>query len=210
MVKKKERRRRPPIRSKTEAAESLGYLFKIVLIGDGAVGKTALRERFLGKGFNAEYLMTVGADFAKHTMTLTDGTLITFQIWDIAGQPRFGAVRDIYYRGAQGGLVVFDITRRDSFENIGKWIEELWMHSGYGAVPYVLIGNKTDLRASVPGAIETYEGTELTEILSRETEPFDFQVEYIETSALTGENVERAFLILAEIFWLWLKKKDKI
>ena len=98
---------------------------KVCLLGDGAVGKTALRKRYLGKQFSSGYVMTIGADFAvkKTEINTNDGTKsVKFQIWDLAGQPRFNSVRELYYKGSHGGLLVFDITRRDSFSNLNSWV----------------------------------------------------------------------------------------
>ncbi|MHA1451066.1 MAG: GTP-binding protein, partial [Candidatus Hodarchaeales archaeon] len=109
-------------------------LIKIALIGDGAVGKTALRERFIGREFKANYLMTIGADFATYKTTV-DGKEIKFQIWDLAGQQRFESVRTLYYRGTMGALMVYDVTRAETFQNTPKWIEECFKHSGKGSIP---------------------------------------------------------------------------
>ena len=85
---------------------------KIILAGDGAVGKTSLREQYLGRGFTGQYLQTIGADFALKTDTVA-GENVKYQIWDLAGQPRFKTVRSVYYIGAVGALLVFDITSRN-------------------------------------------------------------------------------------------------
>ena len=112
-------------RRKSKTTQQLirpAFFLKIVLCGDGAVGKTALRERFLGKGFSASYLQTIGADFAttdKQLNIFVDGQsqikTARFQIWDLAGQPRFKVVSDLYYRGAVGALCFFDITNKNSY-----------------------------------------------------------------------------------------------
>ena len=107
----------------------MSFLMKIVLAGDGAVGKTALRERYLGKGFSSNYMMTIGADFALKEATIREKN-IKFQIWDHAGQPRFGTVRSVYYYGCLGALLLFDVTRPDTFTNLENWLEEIFKHNG--------------------------------------------------------------------------------
>ncbi|MFQ5979902.1 MAG: GTP-binding protein [Candidatus Heimdallarchaeota archaeon] len=172
-------------------------LFKCVLIGDGAVGKTALRERFLGKGFKANYLITIGADFALATKQI-DETTVKFQLWDIAGQPRFGSVRSIYYKNALGALVVFDITRVNSFKNLRNWVDEYWTHNGHGIRPLLILGNKADLRSKEPMNVSNEEGQTAAEQLSQETEAYGFSVPYLETSAKTALNVDQAFTLLGQ------------
>ena len=110
-------------------------LIKIALIGDGAVGKTALRERFMGKEFTGDYVMTIGADFCIKTIDVS-GKTFKFQIWDLAGQPRFDAVRDLYYSGCLGALVIFDLTRPDSYVHLTNWVQELWKNNGMGFHTY--------------------------------------------------------------------------
>ncbi|MFX0090537.1 MAG: Rab family GTPase [Candidatus Hodarchaeota archaeon] len=166
---------------------------KITLLGDGAVGKTALRERYLGKGFSGSYTMTIGADFASKRQ-LVDNENLIFQIWDLAGQPRFESVRDIYYKGATGALLVYDITRRESFENLNVWLNELWSNNGKGKVPVVILGNKHDLRTTGDPTQVSYEtAMELIENLSEKTKEAGFSLSYFGTSALTGKNVTEAF-----------------
>ncbi|MHA2233008.1 MAG: GTP-binding protein [Candidatus Hodarchaeales archaeon] len=172
-------------------------LFKCVLIGDGGVGKTALRERFLGKGFKANYLITIGADFALATKQI-GATTVKFQLWDIAGQPRFGSVRSIYYKKALGALVVFDITRVDSFKNLRNWVDEYWTHNGYGIRPLLILGNKVDLRPKERLHVSREEGQTYAEQLSQETEASGFNVPYLETSAKTAVNVDQAFTLLGQ------------
>ncbi|TFF83933.1 GTP-binding protein, partial [Candidatus Heimdallarchaeota archaeon] len=124
-------------------------VYKIVLLGNGAVGKTSLRQQYLGKGFKDGYSMTIGADFAVKRVEL--GHLVaTFQIWDLAGQQRFDVVRSVYYRGSSGALLVFDVSNPQSFNNLPSWLNELTKNNYDRIVPLVLIGNKTDLRGSVP------------------------------------------------------------
>ncbi len=165
-------------------------IFKIVLLGDGAVGKTALRTRYLGEGFKKSYSMTIGADFAVKRVNL-DGHEIVAQIWDLAGQIRFQSVREVYYQGATGALLVFDITRGETFENIPNWITELLENNNNRVVPMVLIGNKSDLRDET--SITTEAGMEYAKNLSGWS---NFEIPYVETSAKDGSNVEEAFEIL--------------
>ena len=167
-------------------------IFKIVLLGDGAVGKTALRTRYLGEGFKKSYSMTIGADFAVKRVNL-DGHEIVAQIWDLAGQIRFQSVREVYYQGATGALLVFDITRGETFENIPNWITELLENNNNRVVPMVLIGNKSDLRDE--NSITTESALEYATELSKWA---GFEIPYFETSALDGSGVEEAFLTLVK------------
>lgn len=171
---------------------------KVVLLGDGAVGKTALRERFLGKGFASNYLMTIGADFAVKQLDL-EGKTIKFQIWDLAGQERFGSVRSLYYSGSHGALMVFDVTRADTFANLlAGWLDEITKHVKSGRIPIILLGNKTDLRDPNDASHITAEsGKKLAEELANKYYEEDRKVLYLETSAKTGVNVQQAFVELA-------------
>lgn len=185
-------------------------LIKVVLVGDGAVGKTALRERFLGKDFSTSYLMTIGADFAVKETELSNGLQIKFQIWDLAGQPRFESVRELYYRGASGALLIFDVTRRESFDNQRYWIRELWKNNGKGPVPLVVLGNKIDLREQNPDedSISNEEGLVWAETLSAECAQHGFSVTYLETSALTGMNVDLSFGMLGQTIEAFLEQRE--
>lgn len=169
---------------------SSNYFLKISLMGDGAVGKTSLRNRFMGRGFRQEHLMTIGADFATHDFDI-DGQKTTFQIWDLAGQDTFRSVRARFFRGAMGGLCIYDVTRPDTFRNITRWIEELWRNSGRGIVPIILLGNKADLRDS--NSVSMEQGNKYAAALTQKTQSHGFQVYHLETSAKTGLNVEQAF-----------------
>jgi len=167
-------------------------VLKTVLIGDGGVGKTAIRERYLGKGFKAQYVLTIGADFATKDDVINK-TPVRYQIWDLAGQKRFDGVRGVFYKGALGALLVYDVTRPDSYHNVPKWVKELWKNNGWGKVPIILVGNKIDLRKSNNNAIRQEEGEALTEKLTKMTSDMGFSCHYIETSAKTGINISDAF-----------------
>lgn len=173
------------------------YFWKVVIAGDGAVGKSSLRDRYLGKNFTGEYLTTIGADFAVRD-ELFGEKKIKFQIWDLAGQPRFETVRHSYYRGARGALLVFDITNPGSFESLTKWVNELWRNNGTGPIPFVIVANKKDL-ADIgvdhipPDVLNKFVG-KINYFLSSN---FNFKVSFISTSAKTGENVSEAFEQLA-------------
>ena len=159
-------------------------LWKIVLAGDGAVGKTSLRKQYLGLGFETDYLSTMGADFALHDTSIGD-TQIRWQIWDLAGQPMFKDVVQAYYTKIFGGVVVYDVTRRQTFDNVEKWINDIWKNCGRDEdVPVVLLANKIDLREEGAETVSTDEGKKLAERLG---------LPFLETSAKSGEGVEAAF-----------------
>ncbi len=169
-------------------------LVKICLLGDGAVGKTSLKNQFLGSGFNPKYLITIGADFAIRDIKLSNGQEYKLQIWDLAGQPRFNAVRTLYYKGSMGSVLIFDITNRSSLDNLQGWLKEYWRHSGETSIPMVILGNKKDLREEYSSAVTTAEGQKFTDAVSARA--INKKFHYFETSAKTGENVEEAFTVL--------------
>ncbi|MFX0015972.1 MAG: Rab family GTPase [Promethearchaeota archaeon] len=183
-------------------------VYKLALIGDGGVGKTAIRERYIGHGFNAQYLLTVGADFAMRDDSIA-GFPVRYQIWDLAGQQRFDGVREAYYNGCVGGLLVYDITRPESFYNMPKWINELWTNNGRGRVPIVVVGNKIDLRDKIDNNISPSQGRSFTKNLTNLTEPDGFKCHFIETSAKTGEQIPQAFSLLGSNVVKFIEKNQR-
>lgn len=158
------------------------YRFKIVMLGDGAVGKTAMTTRFTQNFFEADYKRTIGSDFAVKRLEIPDiDAKVTLQVWDLAGQPRFESVRQGFYRGSRGGLLLYDVTRRRTFLNIEHWKEEAYKNLAK-EIPIVLVANKVDLKDS--RVITPEEGKEYAEKNG---------FLYTESSALTGENVEQAY-----------------
>ena len=166
------------------------YIFKVVLIGDSGVGKSNLLSRFTRNEFNLESKSTIGVEFATRSVQV-DGKSIKAQIWDTAGQERYRAITTAYYRGAVGALVVYDIAKHLTFENVERWLKELKDHTDQKVVT-MLVGNKSDLRHL--RAVTTEEAKALAE---------KFDLSFIETSALDSTNVETAFQnILTEIHQL--------
>ncbi len=163
------------------------FRFKIVMLGDGAVGKTAMTTRFTQNFFEADYKRTIGADFAVKRMDIPDiDSHVTLQCWDLAGQPRFEFVRQGFYRGSRGGLLLYDVTPRRTFLNIERWKEEAFVNIGK-EIPIVLVANKIDL-------VDSRVVTEKDGKAYAKEHGFI----YVESSALTGENVEEAYVNLCK------------
>jgi small GTP-binding protein len=182
-----------------ESFDMVTALFKVVLMGDGSVGKTSLRRTYMGEGFRAQYMITIGADFAVKKMQLEGGHDVSIQIWDLAGQEHFKSVRSTFYKGAQGALAVYSTVERTSYDNIKNWLEECWTNAAR-KIPVVLIGNKIDLRTQFidnPVMAQTIVKTEEGQALAKYIADQGSHSSFIETSAKTGENVEAAFLELA-------------
>ncbi|MHA2363774.1 MAG: GTP-binding protein [Candidatus Hodarchaeales archaeon] len=180
----------------------MATIAKIVLLGDGAVGKTSLRQTFMGKHFTDKYQETIGADFSMKTVDVSVDEKqysMKFQIWDLAGQQKFQTVRSVYYNGVRGVLVVFDLTRPETLENCKNWLADLRDHFVTSTPPpVVLLGNKVDLRKNFPTALSSKEGQALAQFLPADYCNNMFDIPYYETSAKTGEMVEKAFLGLGE------------
>ncbi len=166
----------------SKISQEYDYLFKCIAVGDGGCGKTALTVRFAHGFFQEQYKMTIGVEFAVKLIEIA-GYKTKLQIWDTGGQERFSYVRPLYYRGAMGALLVFDLTNRESFEHLANWIDEV--RSNIGEIPMVLVGNKSDL----PGR----------EVPREECESFSkkFNMYYLESSAKTGDGVTDCFGVLA-------------
>ena len=178
------------------------YIAKVCLLGDGAVGKTAIRDRYLGKGFHTSYLMTIGADFAVKTIRIHNGNedlIIKYSIWDLAGQQRFQAVRESYYEGARGGILVFDITRRETLLSLPRWVEEFFTHNSLAPVPLIILGNKVDLIENDNNTLPYVRKSEVEIIIKTLKEKYpQIPINYLETSAKTGKNINKAFELLTQ------------
>lgn len=118
--------------------------YLVVLIGDSGVGKSNILGRFTRNEFNIESKSTIGVEFATRTVTV-DGKTIKAQIWDTAGQERYRAITSAYYRGAVGALLMYDITKSETYEHVSRWLEELKDHADPQIV-VMLVGNKCDLK----------------------------------------------------------------
>lgn len=164
------------------------YLFKVVLIGDSGVGKSNLLSRFIRNEFDLKSLTTIGVEFAQRNLEFS-GKVVKAQIWDTAGQERYRAITKAYYRGANGALLVYDITKPITYENVEHWLTELREHAKTD-IHIMLVGNKSDLEHL--RIVTTDEGKKFAE---------ENTLSFIETSALNSMNVEKAFhTILQEIY----------
>ncbi|MFW9995260.1 MAG: Rab family GTPase [Candidatus Odinarchaeota archaeon] len=175
------------------------HLFKVVLLGDGFVGKTSLRRCLFGERvyLDENYAITVAADFSLYPITI-EGEELGLQIWDLAGQPRFKNVISKYYWGTKGAILVYDVTNPESFTNGKEWIAECFDHTGE-PVPVVVVANKVDLRGKAEGALQQEAGQELVKEIDREIGRKGYKCRYVETSAVTGQNVKKAFEHLARV-----------
>ncbi|KAK6606408.1 Ras-like protein Rab-11B [Botrytis cinerea] len=160
----------------------------VVLIGDSGVGKSNLLSRFTRNEFNLDSKSTIGVEFATRSIQV-DAKTIKAQIWDTAGQERYRAITSAYYRGAVGALLVYDISKHQTYENVTRWLKELRDHADSNIV-IMLVGNKSDLRHL--RAVPTEEAKQFAS---------ENNLSFIETSALDASNVELAFQnILTEIY----------
>ncbi len=193
--------RRPKPPQPGTAADSYQFLFKTMVIGEGAVGKTTLVNRYVTGVFERDYKTTIGSQFAVKLTHISPpekeySTGIKLQAWDVAGQARFKAVRKMYYSGAAGIIIVFDVTRRRSFTELSKWVQEADESIGV-RVPIVCVGNKTDLPDRAVPSDEAKRWAEDQGFL------------YMESSAKTGEGVADMFTVLAEVMWREARKHQE-
>ncbi|EDO39137.1 predicted protein [Nematostella vectensis] len=163
-------------------AKSYDHLFKILLIGDSGVGKTCILCRFANDEFNKSHISTIGIDFKMKTL-MVDGKRIRIQMWDTAGQERYETITTQYYRRAQGIILVYDITRLDTFQNIRKWLRYVDEHASTN-VQTLLLGNKCDIEQ------QRIVGKELGVKLASER-----NIHFYETSAYSNTNIDDVSLV---------------
>jgi Ras-related protein Rab-10 len=161
------------------------HLFKLLLIGDSGVGKTCILFRFSDDAFNTTFISTIGIDFKIKTIDI-NGKRVKLQIWDTAGQERFHTITTSYYRGANGIMLVYDITNPKSFDNITKWLKNI---TDFAAddVERILLANKCDMEEK--RMISTARGQEVATANN---------IKFYETSAKNNQNISDAFVTLAE------------
>ncbi|EGB06060.1 hypothetical protein AURANDRAFT_38219 [Aureococcus anophagefferens] len=159
------------------------HLFKLVLIGDTGVGKSCLLLRFADDAFTESYISTIGVDFRFRTVKV-DGKTVKLQIWDTAGQERFRTITSAYYRGADGIIMVYDVTSSESFDHVSDWLTEVNRYANEGTCK-LLVGNKCDMEDKV---VTTEAAKEYADGLG---------IPFLETSAKNATNVEEAFLTMA-------------
>ena len=170
-------------------------IFKILTIGESGVGKTCILRRFVENKFLKNHLATIGIDFKTKTLNINDQE-IKLKIWDTAGQERFRNITNQYYKGADGIVLVFDVTDEASFEKIKDWMDQILSNTNKDEICLVLLGNKCDVEA-VKRSIKPEQGRELANELN---------INYFETSALSGYNIKEAF----ETLTIDIMKKKKI
>ncbi len=160
--------------------------WKILVIGEGAVGKTSIATRYTTGGFKESHLMTVGANFMLKNLEI-NGQTVKLSIWDTAGQEKFRKVVESYYKGGSGVLICFAINDRRSFEALEYWYSSTQKHLGTNA-KYVLVGNKSDLESD-------------REVKKEEAESWAqaHGMKYFETSALKNTNIKEVFEYLANL-----------
>ena len=159
------------------------YLLKYIIIGDACVGKSNLLLRYANGEFRSEYQTTIGVEFAAKNVNI-DNLTYRVQLWDTSGQETFKSITRNYYKNSACALVVYDITSRESFQNVATWIEEIRAQCTQ-SIYMILVGNKIDLENEGKRQVETAEGQELAE---------KYEIKFYETSAKVGTNVDDVFI----------------
>ena len=171
-------------------------LFKIIIIGDSGIGKSCVLKRLVENEFKEDHDVTVGVEFGSYLIKVQDKVL-KLQIWDTAGQESFRSITKIFYRGAHAAILGYSITRKDSFENLTEWLKEA-KTSCSADVQFYLIGNKSDLESQ--REVSFNQGLQF----KKENNLHYFT----ETSAKSGENIDKLFVDIAK--FIYLKYKDNL
>ena len=166
------------------------WIFKLVLLGDHAVGKTSLINQYVEQKFEEDYKPTIGVSIVKTSVILEKiDTKVSLLLWDIAWQEKYEKYRKYYFEGCVGALLVYDITKQDTLKNIkSKWYRDFNKYCEAKNSAYLLIGNKSDLESE--RNVDNDDGKDLANEINA--------ADFIETSAKYGDNVEKAFLRLVQ------------
>lgn len=186
--------------------ESFHYILKVIALGEAAVGKTSLTYRYASDRFDDDYRMTLGMNLVTKNIQLEyEGEHISIQlsIWDTGGQSSFAPLLPMYYRGALGALIVYDLTKEKTFNTLDKWIADVKKHCG--EIPLVILGNKKDLVDEIEVATSAGE-EKLKEIENRWASP----VFFYETSAKEDISVNESFSTLARKILEIVENQDDI
>ena len=168
--------------------ENYEMMFKVVLVGDSFVGKTNIMSKYLKNEFHEDSKATVGVEFGSKQFTI-DGHTVKSQIWDTAGQERYKAITSAYYKGAKGAFIVYDITRKNSFESVEKWVSDVTSVADK-KITIVLIGNKSDLEDQRQVTKE-----------EAQDKANKLEIAFMETSAFSGDNLDKAFeMMINEVY----------
>jgi len=169
------------------------YLYKVLVVGDIGTGKTSIIKRFVHNIFSMHYKSTIGVDFALKVINWDENTMVRLQLWDIAGQERFGNMTRVYYKEAVGAMVVFDVTRVSTFEAVVKWKNDIdakvTLPPDDRPIPVVLLANKCDL------AKDSF--MKSSEQMDKFCEEQGF-IGWFETSAKDNINIESAARFLVQ------------
>ena len=162
-------------------------VYKVLLLGDSSVGKTCFLLRYCDKSFQEAHLSTIGLDYRLKSMTLQNDKNIKLQIWDTAGQDRFRAITKNYYKGANGIILIYDVTNKQSYENVKNWLTQIKEEANPNVIIY-LAGNKIDVEEE-QRVITTEDGQKIAD---------EYKLPFKETSAKNGINVNEIFQELVE------------
>lgn len=169
------------------------YSVKIVIVGDSGVGKSNILSRFVQNEFSNDCRATVGVELSTKSYSI-NGKIIKLHLWDTAGQERFKSITSAYYKGAKGAMIVYDITNKESFSHLDKWLKEINELGGKG-INVIICGNKSDLEEN--REVSKEEGIEKGK---------SNNLSFMETSALNSSNIEEAFqMLLVEIYQTSIK-----
>lgn len=172
-------------------------IFKVIVIGDPAVGKTSLLTKFATKKFKTQYVPTVGVNIVKEQIIVKykgEEALVNLMLWDVAGQPQFYMLHKPYFNGADGMMLVFDVTRSSTFSNVKNWYNTTVKY-GLSGIPRILVGNKIDLKDDRKIILP------MANHLSEE-----LNAPYFESSALSGDGVNKIFDKIATLVFTYRKK----
>lgn len=181
---------------KNNSSSYYDYIYKVLLLGDSAVGKTCFLLRYADDTFTDNHISTIGLDYRLKMVSIDNDVIVKMQIWDTAGQDRFRAITKNYYKGAHGIILMYDVTSTVSFNNIKNWVSQI-KENTTEKVKICLVGNKIDVDGR---KVTTQEGQKLAT---------EYNMKFFETSARNNVNVEETFTYLTMEIYKYNSGTDK-
>ena len=177
----------------------MAYLMRVIIVGDNNSGKEMFLEKYLGKKRQEIDRRTIGAEFGLIEININE-QIVKLQFWELTDEYQSPMDHNTLYYGALGGIIVFDVTKRETFDNLENQTKEIWEKNGKGVIPLVIFGKNTENRERFSNSVTKEEGKKMASRISKKAMKKGYEIPYFEISIKTGENIVTGFKFLAKTY----------